>query len=63
MIIVFFLSLPDRGDLDLVLEACPWIFKRHVLLLDEIGVSAPPRSQVLETTPFWIRLYDLLISA
>lgn len=52
-----------RGDLDRVIEGRLWFFDRHVQLLDEVGHSAPPRSLVLETTSFQIRLYDLPISA
>lgn len=59
----FLFKFAGRGDLDRVHKGRPWFFDRHVVLLDEIGVSTPPRRQVLETTPFWIRLYDLSISA
>lgn len=59
----FLFKFATRGDLDQVLEGRPWFFERHVLLLEEVGLSAPPRSLVLETTPFWIRFYDLPIAA
>lgn len=59
----FLFKLSGRGDIDRILEGRRWFFERHVLLLEEIGPAAQPRNMVLETTPFWLRLYDLPISA
>lgn len=59
----FLFKFTARGDLDRVFEGRPWFFERHVLLLDEIGLSTSPQNMVLETTPFWIHLYDLPIAA
>lgn len=59
----FLFNFTGRGDLDHVLEGRPWFFERHVLLIDEIGLSVSSRNQVLESTPFWIQQYDLPISS
>lgn len=59
----FLFKLSGRGDIDRILEGRPWFFERHVLLLEEIGPAAQPRNWVLQTAPFWMRLYDLPISA
>lgn len=59
----FLFKFTARGDIDHVLEGRPWFFERHVLLLEEVRLSAPLQNIVLETTPFWIRLYDLPIAA
>lgn len=59
----FLFKLAGRGDIDCILEGRPWFFEKHVLLLEEIGPAAQPQSMVLSTTSFWLRLYDLPISA
>lgn len=59
----FLFKLAVRGDIDRILEGRSWFFKRHVLLLEEIGPAAQPQGMVLNATPFWLRLYDLPISA
>lgn len=44
-----------------VIEGRMWFFDKHVFLLEEIGGDAEPRNNILETSPFWLRIYDLLI--
>lgn len=50
-----------KGDRDQVMEGRPWLFDKQVLLHEEVDLSAQLRKMVIETTPFWIRLYDLPI--
>lgn len=59
----FLFKFVSCSDLDRFIEGRPWFFDRHILLLEEIGLSATPRSRVLETMPFWLWLYNLPIAA
>lgn len=45
-----------RGDIDRVLKGRPWCFDKHVLLLEEVDLSAQLRNMVLETN------YPILVS-
>lgn len=60
---LFLFKFQGRGDIHRVLEGRPWLFNKHVLLLDEVCLAAQPQSMALDTTPFWLWLYDLPISA
>lgn len=51
-----------RGDIDRVLEGRLWFFDKHMILLEEVGMSTQVKNLALETTPIWLRLYDLPIA-
>lgn len=42
-----------------ILEGRPWSFDQKLLVLNEIVGHEQPSQVVLDTTPFWVRIYNL----
>lgn len=59
----FLFTFYSRADIDQVLDRRPWTFDNNILMLQEISGEQQPRNIVLNSTNFWIRLYDLPIGA
>lgn len=49
----------SKGDMQRVLAMEPWHFNKHVLVLKRITDAAQPSEIEFNSTPFWMRLYDL----
>lgn len=56
---VFFFQFYHWRDKEQILEAQPWHFDRHALILSEIQGTAKPSDIPLHSIPFWVRAYDL----
>lgn len=52
-----------KGDVERILEGWPWMFDKYVLLLQQIQAMKQPSRVTLDKATFWIRLYDLPVSA
>lgn len=59
----FLFTLYWKGDVECILEGRPWMFDKHVLLLQDIHCMEQPNKVPLEKATFWIRLYDLPVGA
>nr|CCA66039.1 hypothetical protein [Beta vulgaris subsp. vulgaris] len=42
-----------------ILDGRPWLFDQKLLVIDEILGDTQPSDVVLETSPFWVRIYNL----
>lgn len=52
----------SKRDMDRVLAMEPWHFNKHVLVLKQITEDIQPSSMEFNSTPFWMRIYDLPMS-
>lgn len=48
-----------KRDMDRVLGMAPWQFNKHILVLKKISEEVQPSMMKFDSTPFWIRLYDV----
>lgn len=48
-----------KGDVERILKGRPWMFDKHVLLLQQIQAMEQPSQVILDKATYWIRLYDL----
>ncbi|CAO2822706.1 unnamed protein product [Amaranthus hypochondriacus] len=46
-------------DMEKVLNGRPWSFEQRLLVLQEINKDLQPSDIVLNTSPFWVRFYNL----
>lgn len=56
---VFFFQFYHWRDKEHILEAQPWHFDRHALILSEIQGNMQPSDILLHSIPFWVRVYNL----
>lgn len=49
----------NRRDLKRVLAMEPWHFNKHVLVLKQFTGNTQPSAMQFDSTPFWMRVYDL----
>lgn len=50
-----------KRDMDRVLALEPWFFNKHLLVLRPLALNIQPSLMTFDTTPCWIRIYDLPI--
>lgn len=56
---MFFFQFHHWMDKDRVMEAQPWHFDRHVIILSNVTGEQKPSDIPLFQVPFWVRIYDL----
>ncbi|KAH6779278.1 hypothetical protein C2S52_010515 [Perilla frutescens var. hirtella] len=56
---LFSFQFNSKRDMDKVLSIEPWHFNKQVLILCKVKSEVQPSAMVLNTIPFWIRIYDI----
>lgn len=54
----FLFKIQNRADADKVLGLA-MVLHKHLFLLTEVGGEVQPRKQILETSLFWLHIYNL----
>lgn len=55
----FYFQFHHWKDKSFVMEAQPWHFDHHILILDDVRGNCKPSDIALFEVPFWVRVYDL----
>lgn len=55
----FLFTLYAKGDVERIMEGCPWMFDKHILLMQHIHNMEQPSKVILQKAIFWMRIYDL----
>jgi hypothetical protein len=58
---IWLIEFSSEADKRRVLEGCPWLFDRSVLILKEVEESIPPAQMDFSKSPFWIQVHDILL--
>lgn len=56
---VFFFQFHHWKDKEHVMDAQPWHFDWHALVLSDVTGDCKPSEMPLHEVPFWVRIYDL----
>ncbi|KAK6133954.1 hypothetical protein DH2020_032303 [Rehmannia glutinosa] len=60
---LFSFQFNHHKDIDRILSMEPWHFDKHLLMLQRIEGNIQPSAVSFDSTPFWVRLYDLPLAA
>ncbi|KAL8525181.1 hypothetical protein ACS0TY_014707 [Phlomoides rotata] len=60
---LFSFQFRSGADMQGILTREPWHFDKNILLLKELGGGEQPSTATFTTATFWVRLYDLPLSA
>lgn len=52
----------QKKDMELILKMALWNFNRNLVIIEKIKNYKNPNMVDLSKCPFWVRIYDLLIS-
>jgi len=53
------LEFSSEADKKRVLEGCPWLFDRNILVLREVEESTPPTQMDFSLSPCWVQVRDI----
>ncbi|KAH6805217.1 hypothetical protein C2S51_030048 [Perilla frutescens var. frutescens] len=56
---LFSFQFNSKRDMERVLWREPWHFNKHLLVLKRVEPNMQPSTIILDSVPFWIRIYDL----
>jgi hypothetical protein len=56
---IWLLEFSSEADKKRVLEGCPWLFDRNILVLREVEESTPPAQIDFSLSPCWIQVRDI----
>jgi hypothetical protein len=56
---MWLIEFASEADKRRVLEGCPWLFDRSVLILKEVEENIPPAQMDFSKSPFWIQVHDI----
>ncbi|KAH6760569.1 hypothetical protein C2S51_017518 [Perilla frutescens var. frutescens] len=56
---LFSFQFKNKKDMEKVIMMEPWTFNKHILVLKKASVDIQPSRMVLNSVPFWVRIYDL----
>lgn len=56
---MFIIQFFHWRDKEKVLNGRPWCFDQNLLILQELDSSVQPSDIVLNTSPFWVRIYNM----
>ncbi|KAL8515804.1 hypothetical protein ACS0TY_014484 [Phlomoides rotata] len=60
---LFSFQFKSAADMSGILNRQPWHFDKNIILLKELDNGEQPSTIVFTTVTFWVRLYDLPMSA
>ncbi|KAL8543019.1 hypothetical protein ACS0TY_003771 [Phlomoides rotata] len=60
---LFSFHFNTETDMKKVLDREPWYFEKNMLVLKELGHGTQPAAVKLNSTAFWVRIYELPIAA
>lgn len=55
----FLVEFGDGKDKKKILDMCPWIFEKQLVLLQEFEGELTPKEIELKWSPFWIQIFNL----
>ena len=56
---MFLVEFGDGKDKKKILDMCPWIFEKQLVLLQEFEGELTPKEIEIKWAPFWIQIFNL----
>jgi hypothetical protein len=56
---IWLFEFSDDGDKRRVLDGRPWMFDRHIMVLNEFDGSIPPSQLEFRYSPFWVQVHEM----
>lgn len=53
---LFITSFEEPCDMELILEGCPWLFRKHVVVFKRLSEEVEQNKIRLVRSPFWMRI-------